>query len=67
MNFAIILSGGTGSRLKGIDIPKQYYKVCGRMVLSYCMKTLEESEVIDAYMIVAAHEWQKVKIGRAHV
>jgi len=60
MNFAIILSGGTGSRLKGIDIPKQYYKVCGRMVLSYCMKILEESEVIDAYMIVAAHEWQKV-------
>ncbi len=59
MNFAVILSGGTGSRLKGIDIPKQYYKVRGRTILSYCAESLEESESIDAYIIVAANEWQE--------
>lgn len=58
MNFAVILSGGTGSRLKGIDIPKQYYTVRGRTVLSYCMETLDRADSIDAYVIVAAEEWQ---------
>ena len=56
MNLAVILSGGTGSRLKGIDIPKQYYKVHGRTVLSYCMETMERSDDVDAYIIVAADE-----------
>lgn len=60
MNFAVILSGGTGSRLKGIDIPKQYYKVRGRTVLSYCMETMEQSDDVDAYIIVAADEWQNM-------
>lgn len=58
VNYAMILSGGTGSRLKGIDMPKQYYKVRGRTVLSYCMEGLERTDVIDAYIIVAADEWQ---------
>lgn len=59
MNYALILSGGTGSRLKGIDIPKQYYKVRGRTVISYCMETIEKSEMIHAYIIVAADEWKE--------
>ena len=50
MNFAIILSGGTGSRLKGIDLPKQYYKVCGRTILSYCMESIGRSGDLDAYV-----------------
>ncbi len=60
MNFAVILSGGVGNRLKGIDIPKQYYKVNDRMILSYCVETIEKSECIDAYIIAASKEWQKV-------
>ncbi len=58
MNFAIILSGGTGSRLKGIDLPKQYYKVCGRTILSYCMESIGRSGDLDAYVVVAAEEWR---------
>ena len=59
MNYAVILSGGVGSRLKEIDIPKQYYKVCGRTVLSYCMEGLEQAACIDAYVIVADSAWQR--------
>lgn len=59
LNYAVVLSGGIGSRLKGIDLPKQYYRVCGRTVLSYCIETLEKSEDIDAYIIAAAKEWQE--------
>lgn len=60
MNYALILSGGTGSRLKGIDIPKQYYQVGGRTVLSYVIETIELAECIDMYVIVAAKEWQGI-------
>lgn len=58
MNVAIILSGGTGTRL-GSDIPKQYIEVGGRPIISYSIETLSEHEGIDAIWIVAAPEWQK--------
>lgn len=58
MNYGIILSGGVGSRLKEIDIPKQYYSVCGRSILSYCLENVERASCIDAYLVVAAAEWQ---------
>lgn len=57
MNVALILSGGTGTRL-GADIPKQYIEVHGKPVLAYCLDTLYKSSVIDAIHIVAAEEWQ---------
>lgn len=57
MNIALILSGGTGTRLGG-DIPKQYLKVNNRNVLSYCLQTLSESADVDAIQIVAAAEWE---------
>lgn len=58
MNFAIVLSGGVGARLKGIDIPKQYYSICNRTVISYCLERIEQTQCIDAYIIAAADEWQ---------
>lgn len=58
MNYAVILSGGTGSRLKGIDIPKQYYQVGAGTIISYVIETIEQAECMDAYIIVAAKEWQ---------
>lgn len=58
MNYAIVLSGGTGSRM-GLDIPKQYYKVAGKMLLQYTLETLDHCDGIDGYVIVAATEWQE--------
>ena len=31
MNYAVILSGGIGTRMHMGDFPKQYYKVKGKM------------------------------------
>ena len=56
MKIALILSGGTGSRVGG-DIPKQYIIVNEKPVISYCIKTL--SEVVDAMIIVAAKEYHE--------
>ena len=35
MNIALVLAGGTGTRL-GADIPKQYIEVRGKMIIDYC-------------------------------
>lgn len=57
MNIALILSGGTGSRV-GLNTPKQYIEVKGRPIISYCLQTFLEHEAIDALCIVADEAWQ---------
>jgi 2-C-methyl-D-erythritol 4-phosphate cytidylyltransferase len=57
MNIALLLSGGTGSRL-GADIPKQYIEVEGKMILSYCLETIGLHNYIDAIQVVADPAWQ---------
>lgn len=56
MNIALILSGGTGTRL-GSDIPKQYIKVNNKMIISYCLETLIKNDNIDYIQIVADRAW----------
>lgn len=58
MNIALILSGGTGTRL-GAETPKQYIEVCGRPVISYCLELLAAHAGIDALQIVADHIWRE--------
>ena len=56
MNVAVILAGGTGSRV-GLEVPKQYYEVNGKPVISYCLHTFLVHEKIDAVQIVADRMW----------
>lgn len=57
MNIALVLAGGTGTRL-GADIPKQYIKVNGKMIIDYCLETMELSSDIDEVWITADEMWQ---------
>lgn len=59
MNIAVVLSGGTGTRL-GAQVPKQYLRVNNGTIISYCLKVLESCEQIDAIQIVADESWQDV-------
>lgn len=59
MNIAIVLSGGTGTRL-GTEVPKQYLKVNQKTIISYSLDILENCDVIDAIQIVAEESWQDV-------
>ena len=58
MNIALVLSGGTGTRLGG-DIPKQYIKVRGRMLIAFCLDMFAKHKRVDGIWIVAAPEWQE--------
>jgi 2-C-methyl-D-erythritol 4-phosphate cytidylyltransferase len=57
MNYAVILSGGTGSRT-GLSVPKQYYRVAGKPIIQYVLETIQSSAFIDGYVVVAAENWQ---------
>ncbi|MBQ8413421.1 MAG: 2-C-methyl-D-erythritol 4-phosphate cytidylyltransferase [Lachnospiraceae bacterium] len=57
MNIALVLAGGTGTRL-GTDIPKQYLKVKDKMIITYCLETFLQLEYIDAVVVVADLVWQ---------
>jgi len=51
MNVAVILAGGTGSRL-GYSIPKQFFKVAGKTVIEHTIDVFESNPNIDEIAIV---------------
>ena len=52
MNIAIILAGGTGTRVGG-DIPKQFLELSGQMMIMHSMQAFAESEYVSNIQIVA--------------
>ena len=58
MNTAIILAGGTGTRL-GTDTPKQFLEEDGNPVISFCLSTFQNHTDIDGVVIVAADMWRE--------
>ncbi len=57
MNYAIVLSGGTGTRT-GANMPKQYVRVDGHMMVTHALRSLLCSDRIDRLYIVCADEWR---------
>ena len=56
MNIAIILAGGTGSRM-GADKPKQFIEVDGRSVIERCIDAFESAPGIDEIAVVMHPQW----------
>lgn len=52
MNIAVLLAGGTGTRLGG-DLPKQYIEVEGKPVIGYCLDIFFRHPSVDAVQVVA--------------
>ena len=53
---AIILSGGTGSRMN-MDIPKQYIEVDNRMIITESIRPFLEQDIVSDVRIVADKMW----------
>lgn len=59
MNYAVILSGGIGSRMRADGYPKQYMHVAGKPILFYPLETFDKTECVDKIIIVANEVWQE--------
>lgn len=57
MVFAILLSGGTGTRM-GTNIPKQYIEVNGKPIFAYSLNALLSNIYIDKIQIVTCDAWK---------
>ena len=51
-NIAVVLAGGVGKRL-GISMPKQFFKVAGKMVIEHTIDVFERNKGIDEVAIVS--------------
>lgn len=56
MNIAVILAGGTGSRL-GSSIPKQFLKVAGKTIIEHTVQVFESHPHIDQIAIVVHRDY----------
>lgn len=55
--FCIILASGTGSRFGG-DVPKQFVRVCGRMIIEYTLDACLQTDSIDELIVVVSEPWR---------
>lgn len=58
MNVVVILASGVGSRF-GSNVPKQFHKINGKMVIEYVVDAIFEAKTVDKVLIVTNIEANK--------
>ena len=56
MNIAVILAGGSGSRVGG-DKPKQFLEVAGKMIIEHTIEAFHQNPRIDEIAIVSRKDY----------
>ncbi len=56
-NIAVILAGGTGSRVGG-PVPKQFLTLAGRTVIEHSIETFNNHPAIDEVAVVVHPDWR---------
>lgn len=56
MNIAIILAGGSGTRM-GSEYPKQFQKVAGKKIIEHTIDVFENNNQIDEIAVVVQEEY----------
>lgn len=56
MNIAVILAGGSGSRVGG-DKPKQFLRVAGKMIIEHTIEAFHDNPRIDEIAIVSREDY----------
>ena len=58
MNIAIVLAGGTGSRMS-LDMPKQFAVVKGKPIMAYTLSVFQNSPLVDSIYLASHKEYFK--------
>jgi len=56
MNVAIIIAGGSGSRMNS-DIPKQFIEIKGKPIIVYTIEAFARHPDVDAILVVCIADW----------
>lgn len=59
MVTAIILAGGTGSRMRTSGMPKQFLSVYGKPIICYTLEVFENCSEVDQIIVPCNSEWVK--------
>jgi 2-C-methyl-D-erythritol 4-phosphate cytidylyltransferase len=57
MNIGVIFAGGTGSRMRSKDKPKQFLELYNKPIIIYTLEHFEENDEIDAVVISCLESW----------
>lgn len=57
MNIAVIFAGGTGSRMRSVEKPKQFLEIYNKPIIIYTLEHFQNCFEIDAIVVVCIKEW----------
>ena len=60
MNYGVILASGSGTRMKNIDIPKQYYEIDNKPIILYTLDSMLSSNLFDKIYIAIQKEYEEL-------
>ncbi len=57
MNIGVIFAGGTGTRMRTKDKPKQFLEVFSKPIIIYTLEHFEKNDEIDAVVVACLEDW----------
>ena len=60
LNYGVILASGSGTRMKNIDIPKQYYEIDNKPIIMYTLDSMLSSNMFDKIYIAIQKEYEEL-------
>ena len=57
MNYAIILAGGVGQRMRSSGMPKQFLEVFGKPIIIYTLEKFDSCSSIDRIVVACNASW----------
>ena len=60
MNYGVILASGTGSRVKSINIPKQYFEINGKPIIIHTLENMLKDNLFDCIYIAINKDYEEI-------
>ncbi len=60
MNYGVILASGVGTRVKSINIPKQYFEIDGKPIIIYTLENMLKDNLFDCIYIAINKDYEEI-------